>query len=280
MTVNSESFTCSVQDNPCVEKKKRLWQTGKKRLLPIALVLALGVALAAGGIWAYMTDTDGEINKFTIGDVHITAQEPNFPTKDKDGNGVPDDCELLTPLEEVLKDPSITNTGTNDCIVFFRVTVPVEELNLIDDNGKRGERQMADIFWMKQKEDPASLHQNHFDENWVELTQLDHKFVDCEGINNEGKGYTYIFGYHVKLRHGETTSNLFDKIQNKKYGSRTITANEVEQIRLESYAIQAEKIVNAGIDINTSGTLNEATLTHIYKVFVNQNVEEVGGKTW
>lgn len=252
----------------------------KIRLWPLVLALTLGITLAAGGIWAYMLDSDGVINTFTIGNVHIKSHEPSMPTTDADNDGVPDECELLIPLEEVPKDPGITNTGTNDCVVFFRVTVPVEELNLISDDGRRGDRAMADIFWMKQKEDAASRHQNHFDENWVELTGLDHKFVHCDGVNEEGNGYTYIFGYHVKLKSGESTTNLFDKIQNKKYGSRTISANEIEQIRVEAFAIQAEEICKAGIDINTSGTLNEATLTYIYKVFINQNVEKVGGKTW
>ncbi len=227
-----------------------------------------------------MTDSDDLINKFTVGDVHITAQEPHMPTLDEDGDGVPDECELLVPLQEVPKDPSITNTGTNDCVVFFRVTVPVEELNLIDDSGHRGEKAPADIFWMKQEEDADTAHRNHFDENWIELSELDHEFVYREGVNLEGNGYTYIFGYHVKLKNGDTTTNLFDKIQNKKYGSRTISANEVEQIKLDTFAIQADHIAQAGIDLNTSGELDEAVLTDIYKVFINQNVEEVGGKTW
>lgn len=281
MKINEESFQDSGQDVQPVKRKI------KKKWLPLgisAIVLALGIGLGVGGIMAYHTDTDGLTNTFLIGDVHITAKEPNMPTKDdpKTGrtDGVPDDCELLTPLQEVPKDPYITNTGTNDCIVFFRVTVPCEELSLIDDDGKRGDRALCDIFWMKKKDDPASLHKNHFDENWVELTTLDHKFVTLKGINNEGNGYTYIFGYNVKLRNGESTTTLFDKIQNKKYGSRTIGPDEVEQIRVESYAIQADMIARSGKDINTDGKLNEDTLTYIYKVFINQNVEEVGGKTW
>lgn len=276
MVLKPDSFNDSGHREPVTKKSLR-----KKWLLPVLVMLLIsGIAITAAGIWAYMTDTDGLINQFVVGDVHITAQEPNMPTEDTDADGVPDECELLVPLEEVPKDPSITNTGTNDCIVFFRVTVPVEELKLISDDGTHGDRAMADIFWMKQKEDAPGLHQNHFDEGWVELTELDNEFVHCDGINNEGNGYTYIFGYHVRLKSGETTSNLFDKIQNKKYGSRTISANEVEQIRLESYAIQAEMISQAGLDMDTSGELTEEMLTHIYKVFVNQNVEEVGGKTW
>ncbi len=275
MIVRPEFLMDGKNDIPLPKKRHK-----RKRLLFPVLILVLGLTVTGGGIWAYMTATDDTVNKFTIGDVHISAKEPNMPTEDEDGDGVPDECELLVPLEEIPKDPVITNTGTNDCIVFFRVTVPVEELNLIGDDGRRGDKAPADIFWMKQKEDPAGFHQNHFDENWIELGELDHEFVHCDGINNEGNGYTYIFGYHVRLKNGDTTTALFDKIQNKKYGSRTISANETEQIKLETFAIQAENIYQAGINIDTSGTLDEQTLTHIYKVFINQNVDEAGGKTW
>lgn len=60
-------------------------------------------------------------------------------------------------------------------------------------------------------------------------------------------------------------------MQNKKYGTRTVSANEVEQIRIEAYAVQADDIHRSGIEVNTSGTLTEEDLTYIYQVFINQN---------
>lgn len=246
-----------------------------KPLIAATILLAAGV-LTAGGIKAYLEDRDNNINTFTIGDVHIEATEPAFPTEDLDQDGVPDECELLIPYEEISKDPRIKNVGSNDAIVFFKVTAPVERLNLIGDDGKRKPIQDMDLFWFKQKEDAETAHESHWDEKWVELTTLDGEFVDCEGCNEEGKGYTYIFGYATRLTEHEETSPLFEKIQNKKYGSQTINGEETEQIQLEAYAIQADDIHHAGIEVDTSGKMTEEDLTYIYKVCILQNRQEGG----
>lgn len=253
----------------------------KSKLEKLKSIAATAVLLTAGvftvsGIRAYLADRDNSINTFTIGDVHIEATEPAFPTEDLDQDGVPDECELLIPYEEVTKDPRIKNIGSNEAVVFFKVTAPVERLNLIKDDGKRQPIQDADLFWFKQKEDAETSHENHWDENWVELTTLDGEFVNCEGCNEEGKGYTYIFGYATRLTEHEETSPLFDKIQNKKYGSQTINGEEIEQIQLEAYAIQADDIHRAGIEVDTSGKMTEEDLTYIYTTCILQNKLEGG----
>lgn len=245
-----------------------------KALLITSAILLSG-ALTVTGMYAYFTDNEDGINTFTIGDVHIIAEEPNFPTYDGDKDGVPDDCELITPYETITKDPYIQNTGTNDAIVFMKVTVPVEVVTLIDDNGNRGNEQEAALFWLKQKEDSDNTHQDHFDENWTRLTQLDGKFVNCEGINNEGRGYTYIFGYKTRIENREKTTALFDKVQNKKYGSGNIEADEIESIKIEAYAVQADNVLRSGIPVNTEGTISETDLTYIYNTFVNQNKDQL-----
>ena len=105
------------------------------------------------------------------------------------------------------------------------------------------------------------------------VNDLDGEIVDCEGINDEGRGYVYIFGYHVRLEPGERTTTLFDKVQNKKYGSKTIAANEKELIRIEPYAIQADDILESGITIDTTGEISATDLSYIYQTFFNQNVD-------
>ena len=250
-----------------MQERKLVWP----QRFGIALVVLLSLSLIVRGLYAYFTDIDDNINVFTIGDVHIKAWEPAFPTEDTDGNGVPDECELLIPHETIPKDPRIKNTGTNDAVVFFKVTAPVELINVISDDGSRLGEKEEDLFYFKQAEDSEDTHQNHFDENWIELTSLDREIVGCAECNEEGKGFTYIFGYHTRLDTGEETSTLFDKVQNKKYGTRTVSANEVEQIRIEAYAVQADDIHRSGIEVNTSGTLTEEDLTYIYQVFINQN---------
>lgn len=239
----------------------------------IAVILVIGIGIV--GINAYMTDTDDWSNVVTIGDVHLRAYETTFPTEDTDDDTVPDECELLIPYEEITKNPRIENTGTNDAIVFFKVTAPVETVTLISEDGVRGEEGPADLFWFKQEGDADTLHENHFNGDWIELTTIDNEFVDCPEVNNEGRGYTYIFGYNTRIESGEITSTLFDKIQNKKYGSRTIEAEEIESIKIEGYAIQADEIARNGIDIDTSKTLSETDLTYIYNIFFNQNEEEL-----
>lgn len=231
-----------------------------------------------------MTSAELADNVFIVGEVKITTTESDFPTRDRPDegrvDGVPDDCEMLIPFETIPKNPRIQNTGYNDCIVFFRVTAPVETLNLINDDKTRTENVQEDLFWFKLASDADSSHKNHFNSNWIRLDSLDGKIVTCPGINEEGKGKTYIFGYHKKLMPTEWTDTLFDKVQNKKYGSRTIKANEIEQIKVESFAIQSEEIHRAGIEINTDGMLNKTDLTYIYQTFVNQNEATVGKGDW
>lgn len=237
-------------------------------------VLVLSILMGVGGVSAYMMDRDDSLNTVSIGDVQITAWEPNFPTEDEDGDTVPDECELVIPYETIPKDPRIKNIGTNKAIVFFRITAPMETLSLISDDGVRGAEALQDLFWFKEAADSDDKHENNFNDNWIEITQFSREEVICDAVNDEGNGLTYVFGYHTILDTGEETSTLFDKVQNKKYGSRTIGPEEIEQIRIDSFAIQADDIHQAGIEFPTNGeTLTEEQLTYIYSVFINQNQE-------
>lgn len=252
---------------------------GKTRLAVLSVTGLLACALATGGVFAYLSDKDDSINVFTIGDVHIKAWEPGFPTVDEDGDNVPDECELLVRDDEINKDPRIKNTGKNDAIVFFRVTAPVEEIKIVE-KGVKHDYEMKDLFWFKLKDDDRlTSHANNFDKNWIELKTLDNQFVDCAECNEEGKGYTYIFGYHVRLKPSEVTTTLFDKVQLKAFGSRTIGADEVEQIRIDSFAVQADDIYQGGVPMGTEGELSEGVLTYIYQTYVNQNKEVEQVKT-
>ena len=266
-----------LMDNQEPKKPRR---SLKALTLVLGLVAVTGIIGATAGIAAYQTDLEDSGNIFTIGEVQIEQSEPGFPTVDDpdDGRtpGVPDECELVIPYDEIAKDPRITNVGINDAIVFFRITAPVETLTLIGDDGSRETDVESDLFWFKRASDSVDLHHNNFNPNFVELTTLDQKIVSCEGVNNEGKGKTYIFGWHEILEPGDSTETLFDKVQNKKYGSRTIGADEIERIKIEAFAIQAEYIQQNGADMDTTGELDEDELTHIYQIFINQNAETAG----
>lgn len=242
----------------------------KSRMLTAAIACACIAIGLTGGALAYLSYTDGKRNIFTVGQVQIKASEPGYPATDSDGDGVPDDNTQMTPYKEAAKDPQITNTGKNDAIVFLKITTPVENISLIGEDGSKEDAAEDDLFWLKQAEDDENTHANHFDEEWVELTSIDNKIVTGVNTNNEGKGKTYIFAYKTRLAPGDTTTALFDKVQNKRYGTARIAADEVEKILVDSYAIQADDILKDGKVIDTTGTLDEETLTYIYNVCLNQ----------
>lgn len=260
----------------------------------VTIASVLGIACAAGGTIAYFVNTQNKINSQTVGKVAIKTTEPSFPTKDTDGNGVPDDCEKLTPYKEVPKDPQITNTGLDDAVVFFKVTAPVEEVTLVGEDGK-STKTSTDLYWFKQKSDDVDSHQNNFNPNWVFLGTVSSakSAADSTGstiasnvavkqngtvvtTNEEKTGITYVFGYKTRLAPGATTASLFDKIQNKKYGSANIGPNESENVVIESYAIQADDVLKVdsatdGHVVSTNGGITADDLTYIYNTFLNQN---------
>lgn len=243
----------------------------KARKIILAAIGCLAAIGLVGGTLAYMSSNETGTNVFLTGDVHIKSSEPKFPTKDENGDGVPDDNEKMVPFQEEPKDPRIKNTGKNDAIVFMKVTVPAEYITEIKDDGSRSEKQENDIFWMKLDSDGKDSHSNSFDPEWTELTDVDGNLVDEKDCNEEGRGRVYIFGYRTRLSENKSTSALFDKVQNKRYGSQTISPTEKEQIIIDSYAVQADDIYKDGKVVDTNGTIPQDTLTYIYQVYCNQN---------
>ncbi len=84
----------------------------KKKLLSLCLVLALALT-AIGGTLAYFTDTTEAVkNEFTVGNVNIELEEPNWPG----------DIGNLMPGVDIPKDPTITVDGkSQDCYVFLKM---------------------------------------------------------------------------------------------------------------------------------------------------------------
>ena len=86
----------------------------KKKILSIALVVAMVAVIAAGSL-AYFTDKDSADNVFTVGNVDITLTEPNW-----DSTGEVDAPDVYAG-EPLAKDPTVTNDGNNPCFVRIKV---------------------------------------------------------------------------------------------------------------------------------------------------------------
>ncbi len=85
----------------------------KRRILTVALSLALVALLVTGASLAYFTDADEVENTFTIGNVDIELAEPAWVQNSK-----------LVPNTEIPKDPTVTvKANSEDCYVRLLVTI-------------------------------------------------------------------------------------------------------------------------------------------------------------
>lgn len=231
-----------------------------RKICNVVLTCATVGALAAAGVGAfsaYLTDTDRATNTFTVGKVQVTLDESDYPGNDSD------EVKNIVPNQEIAKNPLVENTGANDAIVFMTVTVPRATVTTVAADGTKGITENTDLFWFKQAADAQNAFANNWNEtNWVKLTSKE---------TTTDSGSTYVFGYSKKLSKGEKTDTLFDKVQLKNIIENEIEGGTVEDIVINTYAIQADNIV----DIDTT-TLDEATLASICTVYVKQNTGTPG----
>ena len=88
----------------------------------IALSVVMAVSLAVGTTLAYLTDKETKANVFTVGNVNIDFDEPDFP---KEGASA-------VPGVAVEKYGIITNVGSVDAYVWATVAVPAAIYNYVD----------------------------------------------------------------------------------------------------------------------------------------------------
>lgn len=89
----------------------------KKKILALCLVVVLAVTAVTGVTLAYFTDvTDTATNTFTVGNVDIELDEPNWDPEENGNN--------IMPGAEFPKDPTITvQADSEDCYVFLDLTM-------------------------------------------------------------------------------------------------------------------------------------------------------------
>ncbi|MDR1805459.1 MAG: M73 family metallopeptidase [Clostridium sp.] len=96
----------------------------KNRTTWLAIIAVVIVAtMVIGGTLALLNDNDDVTNTFTVGDVDITANEPNYD---------PDDSDDIEPGDSYPKDPTITNLD-NDAYVRFIVEITNADGSAITD---------------------------------------------------------------------------------------------------------------------------------------------------
>lgn len=253
-------------------------------MIACALIAAMGVA----GTVAYLTDKTEATNNFTFGDVKVNTLEPDWDTTDMDNDGVPDMAEDVVPNQQIPKSVQAENVGINDAIVFVRLTVPLENVTRVSDDGTAErvasgalDRKLQEVFYFQMKNDSINTENNHFDSNWVNIPEEELGYTGAGNREeyldlSNTKGYagsfrTYVFGYNKRIAKGEKTTTLFDKVQIKNIVENEITPGATKSIKVETFSVQADNIVNSNGAIDTTGTLSHDTLREIYDIYMTQN---------
>lgn len=222
-------------------------KTNKK--VTAGILGALTLAMVTGSAMAYFTDTEQAANHITIGKVDISLTEPkwdNVPDKEK---------ENIVPGKQLVKDPTITNTGINDAFVFMKVKVPAAELITANEDGTKNEKALKQLYsWNVNK-------------GWVQLG-------DAKAVTENGKttAFEYLYAYGsnaacTALVKSASTTPLFDKvtflnvIEGQTFADGKGLEESETEIDVQAFAIQT-----------TDLTSNDVTTpSAVWQVLANQN---------
>lgn len=185
----------------------------KKKILSIALVVAMVAVIAAGSL-AYFTDKDSAENKFTVGNVDIQLNEV-FKQDSK-----------LLPGIDVNKDVTITlKEGSSDAYVWYLWKIPAD-LDSID--GTTGTNNALHVNSLGSTWDKYRENNNYWPEGQTKALPIDQTWDhDPEvelGLTAGPEGYLYtetigdvqyhVYAalYHGKLSAGQTTTQAMTKV--------------------------------------------------------------------
>lgn len=183
----------------------------KRKLLTLAMTVAMIAILAIGGTLAYFTDTDAAVNTFTTSNVSIDLKE-DFK---KDS--------LLMPGIDVNKDAWIVNDGDQAAYVWAEILIP-SALDDADDNSPAAPG-LGNSLHMNfpgkyskeyaQNDNPsAKFYNEELSQLWIHQHNADgvsYGYMGTETI--EGVTYNkHIAFYDEELGVGESTSLFMDKV--------------------------------------------------------------------
>lgn len=228
-----------------------------KTIKTTALIAGIVAIISVGGVMAYLTDTDSAVNRFKIAKVDIEETEPEWSE--------PEDP--VTPNQTIKKDPTVVNRGDNEAFVFQKVSIPVANVVVAEQDGTRKEAADTELF-------------NYtVNTGWYELG---HKDV----LNGEGKivarEYLYAYGSETDmtvLAPEASTPALFDEVTfiNVIEGSKDNNGNALEEstqlIDVNAYGIQIS-------DLNPDGNgVGKTAPADVWAVYANQNsIQDVFNK--
>ena len=146
---------------------------------------------------AYLTDSETATNTFTIGQVKIDLEEPEYAKLTETQK------QHLVPNQIVAKDPQVENTGVNDAIVFLKVEMPKKAVIVAEKDGTRKTTAVTELFTMLNTDIDPATDGSTAGKNWVEL----------QGDDTGADTNVHVYAYKEKLAKDAKTTALFDSIQ-------------------------------------------------------------------
>lgn len=241
----------------------------RKKVLVISTAV-LAAALMINVSLSFLVSENYRDNVFSLGNVKLLLTEENFPENEE--------SRIMVPAGIISKDPKVTNTGNTDEYVFLKITVPLCEAELVDENDKidSSERIYREIFnFISDKDDKETLSaQTGFVFSDVGSFQHDRKWTLIRSEENETEHtHTYLFGYSELLKGSQNkeTTPLFDRIQMRNLLEGELPLNVEQTISVTAYGIQSEELLNH-ITIGQPDALTQEELTSIFVLY-----EKAGG---
>ena len=243
-------------------------KTGYKKHIIILMSVVLAAALIVNLSLALLVAKRNRDNVFSLGNVRLTLTEDDFPDDRQD--------RTMPPKSIVPKNPKIINVGLSDAYVFMRVTVPLYEVQLIDETTNKpvGERTLREVYDLLS--DDASAGTVHLNPGYTigETGRFDYHskwvFLRSE-VNAEKHTHSYLFGYGAKLdgKSNAETATLFDRLQLRNILEGELPKNVAEYVSVSAFGIQADNILN-DVHVNDTSSLSEAELKAILSIYEKQ----------
>ena len=206
----------------------------KKKLMAIALAVCVVAVLAAGASLAYFTDkTDAANNTFTMGNVKIALDETDLTKKGDSRTAAGNTYTNLYPGMDMVKDPTVHNTGKN--AAWVRVIVRVAN----------GAAFMDKFAIAPYASSPLEGLTHGLGEGW----QITESTTDT--ATND---MVYTIVYNTVLKPGESTPAVFNKLYSPAtFGNGEMAAITYKNANNESVngftmSIHAEAIQSEGLD--------------------------------
>ena len=216
----------------------------KKKILGVALVVCILVLSVASVTMAYFTDEKAMTNTFTVGNVAIKLDENVVKQDETNGNYVAngtarteqgfDIPTSLFPMQNISKDPTITNTGSEDA--FFGAVITIK-------NGAEADANADVASMLKIADDETGVNDKAVNISAFLVNLVSNGATVTYEKANGDLTITIVFN---DAKETDDSVTLFTSVQIASAWNNTEMANLADlEIVVNAYAVQTAGFANA-----------------------------------